>query len=154
MLLKADLATEGGLKSNISPKFRDVYKITELHSEGFGIHIKNLRTGSLQSCSHEKAHLLSLGDLVSSDIVTKSFWNINELVDSRAYFKRGKSKNRLTLLEDSTELLTVGDEEIDCQSNNQSTGRSADFGAIQSEISADDNGLRNALNQLAGRWSE
>ena len=149
VLLKADLAIEGGSKSNISPKFRDVYKIVEIHSEGFGIRIKNLRTGSSQSCSHEKAHLLSLGDLISSDIVTKSFWNIDKLVDSRAYFKQGKSKNRLTLLEDSKELLTVGDQEINCQQNNQSNYHPANFGATPSAISADGDVLRNALNQSA-----
>ena len=104
VLLKGDLATEKGSRSNITPKYRDVYKITELHSEGFGMRILNLRTGSLQSCSHEKVHLLSLGDLISTDIETRSFWNISELMDKWAYFRRGKSQNRLNLLEDYDEV--------------------------------------------------
>ena len=73
VLLKGALQTEKGSRSNITPKFRDVYKITELLSAGFGVRILNLRTGSLQSCSHDKIHLLSLDDLISTNITSKAF---------------------------------------------------------------------------------
>ena len=115
MLLKGNTPTEEGSKSNISPKFRDVFKITEIISGGFGIRILNLRTGSLQSCSHDKIHLLSLHDLISTNINSKAFWNISDLLQKRGYFRRGKSKVCLNLLEDFD--LTDGRMVDDCQEN-------------------------------------
>ena len=62
VLLKLDIATENGSKANITPKFRDVYKIQELYKNGFGLKLINLRTGAIKTCSHEKCRLLTLKD--------------------------------------------------------------------------------------------
>ena len=44
VLLKLDLPTEQGSKSNVTPKFRDVWKITEILKGGFGMTLINLRS--------------------------------------------------------------------------------------------------------------
>ena len=137
VLLNGDLATEKGSRSTITPKFRDVYKITQLHSAGFGVRILNLRTGSLQSCSHDKIHLLSLDDLISININTKAFWNISELLQKRGYFRRGKSKVRLNLLEDFDQVLSSGDDGIDCPENNDEVSRPPEIGAKQGAANDD-----------------
>ena len=67
-------------------------------------------------------------------------------MDKRAYFKRGKSQNRLNLLEDSDELLTGQDDDLNCQRNNELINRPPDFGANQS---AADNCLEDAQNKSA-----
>ena len=41
VLLRGNTKTEGGSKSNVSPKYRDVYKVTELMNNGFGLRILN-----------------------------------------------------------------------------------------------------------------
>ena len=129
VLLKGDLPTEKGSRSNITPKFRDVYKVTQLLSAGFGVRILNLRTGSLQSCSHEKIHLLSLDDLISTNINSKAFWNISELLEKRGYFRRGKSKVRLNLLDDFDQELIIGETRDDCQEKNDEVIQSQEMGA-------------------------
>ena len=83
-------------------------------NNGFGIKILNLRTGSLQSCSHEKIRLLTLGDLVAANISTRSFWNMPDLLPRRGYFRTGKSKVRLNLLEDNSDC-TDGLLESNCE---------------------------------------
>ena len=108
VLLRGKTKTEGGSKSNVSPKFCDVYKVTQLMNNGFGLRILNLRTGSLQSCSHEKIRLLNLGDLVAANISSRSFWNMPDLLSRRGYFRTGKSKVRLNLLEDTGSCTDEG----------------------------------------------
>ena len=108
VLFRGLTKTVGGSKSNVSPKFRDIFKVTELMNNGFGLKILNLRTGSVQSCSHEKIRLLTLGDLVAANISTRSFYNMPYLLSRRGYFKTGKSRVRLNLLEDTNDC-TDGD---------------------------------------------
>ena len=55
----------------MSPRSQDLYKITEILKDGFGLKLKNLRTGSEQSVTHEKVRLLSLQDLVATNITEK-----------------------------------------------------------------------------------
>ena len=74
----------------------------------------SLRTGSVQSCSHEKIRLLTLGDLVAANINTRSFYNMPDLLLRRGYFKTGKSRVRLNLLEDNNDC-TDGDLTIVCE---------------------------------------
>ena len=47
---------------------------------------------------------MTLKDLISQDITERCFWNIDSLLDNRGFFRRGKTKNRLSLLEDGDEL--------------------------------------------------
>ena len=105
VLLKGLTKTISGSKSNVSLKFKDIYKVTEILNTGFGLKLQNLRTGSVQSCSHEKIKLLSLEDLVAANITSKNFYNMPDLLSRRGYFKSGKSRLRLSLLEDESDCL-------------------------------------------------
>ena len=139
VLLRGLTKTVGGSKSNVSPKFRDVFKVTQLMNNGFGLKILNLRTGSLQSCSHEKIRLLTLGDLVAANISTRSFWNMPDLLSRRGYFRTGKSKVRLNLLEDDSNC-TDGVLESDCEqplvegAQTTETGGNTEAGSVSMDI--------------------
>ena len=100
--------------------------------------ILNLRTGSLQSCSHDNIHLLRLDDLIITNINSKAFWNISELLQKRGYFGRGKSKIRLNLLEDFDEVLSNRDDGIDCPENNDEVSQPQEIGAKHG-VANDDN---------------
>ena len=95
VLLTRLTKTTSGSNSNVSPKSQDLYKITKILKDGFGLKLQNLRTGSVQSVTHEKVKLLSLQDLVAANITEKNFYNTPQLLSIRGYFKRGKSKLRL-----------------------------------------------------------
>ena len=82
----------------MSPGSQDLYKITDILKNGFALKLQNLRTGSVQSVTHEKVRLLNLQDLVAANITEKNFYNTPQLLSKRGYFQRGKSKLRLSLL--------------------------------------------------------
>ena len=48
--------------------------------------------------THEKVRLLNLQDLVTANITERNFFNTPQLLEQRGYFQRGKSKLRLSLL--------------------------------------------------------
>ena len=92
----------------MSPKSQNLYKITEILKDGFGLKLQNLRTASVQSVTHEKVKLLSLQELVAANITEKNFYNTPQLLSKRGYFQRGKSKLRLNLLPDQNDYLEKG----------------------------------------------
>ena len=105
----------------------------------FGVRILNLQTGSIQSCSHEKIRLLNLEDLIATNINSKAFWSISDLLQKRGYFRRGKSRVCLNLLGDSDDC-TGGSMEDDCQIPSDGDVQPAENGA-NSEVALVGNNL-------------
>ena len=98
VLLAGLTKTSQGSKSNVTPKSQDIFKIIDILKNGFGLNLKNLRTNSIQTVTHEKVRLLNLQDLVAQNITETNFFNTPQLLEKRGYFQRGKSKVRLSLL--------------------------------------------------------
>ena len=105
VLLAGLTKTTKGSKSNVTPRSQDLYKITDILKNGFALKLQNLRTGSVQSVTHEKVGLLNLQDLVSANMTEKNIYNTPQLLENREYFQRGKSKLRLSLLQDQTDCV-------------------------------------------------
>ena len=74
VLLAGITKTTQGSKSNVSPRSQDIFKVTAILKDGFGLKLKNLRTNSIQTVTHEKIRLLNLTDLVAQNITESNFF--------------------------------------------------------------------------------
>ena len=113
---------EGSRQLNL-PLSKDLYKIKEIHKNGFSLTLLNVRTLDLLTVVHSRITHVSLDSLLSYDFGFPSLWNkLTDLnIKNRKTYRVGPTKRPLALVNPEEFRKDQGLEEVDIFDNTEDT---------------------------------